>query len=184
MRNRAFQWIGQFLAGEAIKQWLWPLLPTAGGAVIGYIQGVPWFYLYVGVAFLFAAISTGLVRFDEWLYRNKVEDKLVFRNIRVGKGDDASGRIFARLGVIMENEANFPVNLEIQDFNTSIGGFYPPKKDYGRRKFRIRGGGGWWYDDYDIELPAQSNSVLEGHIQCIFRYGKNGNYVDKTKMKS
>ena len=66
---------------------------------MGWIQDIPWFYLLVGASVLFAAISTGLLRFDEWIYRNRVKDKLTFQMIRAGKSLDDNGSVKSiRLG--------------------------------------------------------------------------------------
>jgi predicted branched-subunit amino acid permease len=46
--------------------------PVVTGAV-GYLQGFPWMYVFVASALTFGGTATGLVRFDEWLFRRSVK---------------------------------------------------------------------------------------------------------------
>ena len=74
-----------------VSQVATPILVTAGGVVIGIQQNIPLFYLYVGAFALFAAVSSGLLRFNEWKNRNRIADKLVFHGVRVNPKLDEVG---------------------------------------------------------------------------------------------
>ncbi len=78
MWARFTEFAARFLTEEAARVYILPIAAPIGVGVMGWLQDIPWFYLCVGVGLLFAAVSTGLLRFDEWRYRNRVADKLTF----------------------------------------------------------------------------------------------------------
>ena len=100
MLSRIIRILVHLFAGEFISTWVLPIVVTLGGIVIGVIKQVPLFYLYVGAVVLFAALSTGLLRFSEWRYSNRVSDKLVLDGVRViPKMDETGCTIGIHLGV-------------------------------------------------------------------------------------
>src|SRR5690348_5800419 len=68
---------------HAITVWVIPTGLVAITAYLGYLQGLPWMYIAVGTGLMFAAVTTGLVRFDEWRDRRRTEGKLRFSGLRV-----------------------------------------------------------------------------------------------------
>ena len=69
-KSSAFaKWIASLFAEETVTKYVIPFAISIGASVMGWLEDVPWFYLAVGVLLLFAAVSTGLSRFDEWRYR-------------------------------------------------------------------------------------------------------------------
>ncbi len=98
---------------ETVRVYVWPGALTVGAGVMGWLQEVPLFYWTVGVILAFAGATTGLLRFDEWRYRNSALHKLVFRDIRVTRivGDDKR-LVAVRLGFGLESAAIFPIQFK------------------------------------------------------------------------
>ena len=115
-----------------------PLAISIGVGVIGWLEDIPLFYLCVGVGVLFAAIPTGLLRFNEWLYRNIVKDKLAFNTIRINKELTEDGTVkTVSLGFQLHNTATFPIQFEVVELHTSLMKLVPPKKEYANKKISV-----------------------------------------------
>ncbi len=95
MSRKFFQGAAGWLAGEFVSTWVWAPAITAVGVMIGLLQELTLFYLYIAAVFLFAAASTGLLRFSEWRYRNSVANKLAFHSVNIGKGVNKKGEVIA-----------------------------------------------------------------------------------------
>ena len=141
------------IAGELVKTWLLPFASTLGAGLVGWLQEVPLFYMFVGLALFFAAVSTGLLRFTEWQYRNRVVDKLVFKSLRVAPNIlNAASVDLVRFGFLLSNKSEFPIQFEIEKLHTSFGDYYAPKKDYKRNSITIPPHGDGWFDDHNISV--------------------------------
>lgn len=144
---------------------------------IGYASGMPWFYIWLGALAAFAFVSTSLLRFSEWRYRQEVKEKLGFNIVRLRKKLNNLGCVESLgLGFQLRNNALFPVEFELQFLHTEIDKKFPPKKEYPTKQVIIPAGGIGWFDDHSIELsdPPRDRSV-EGRIQFVVRYGRIGN---------
>ena len=171
-------------AGELLRALLWPGLGSGASVVIGWIEGFPWFHLYVSAIVSFAAISTGMLQFSKWRYRNRVEDKLVFSAVRVGPnilGADKLGSL--RFGIALSNKALFPIEFEVKRVITSFGDCHPPKKDYKKTIFTIPIDGNGWFDDHDIPVDRAVNGPEEGLIEYELSYGRPGRRTFELKQK-
>lgn len=173
MARRALQWIASWAVGEFLARWLWVPAITAGGVVIGWLENYPLFYLYIGAVILFAASSVAVLRFSEWRYRSRVADKLVFHSVRVGVSPvDSIYKDHARLGVLLQNMADFPLQVERVKFNTSLGNRYPPKREYEINQLEIPPHGFGFLDDHLIEINDILDCNMEGKIEYLVRYGR------------
>ena len=175
----------RFLFKVAVRVYILPIAIPILVGVVGWSQDIPWFYLCVGVGLLFAAIPTGLLGFDEWRYRTRVADKLVFSDIRVDKWPDDTGSVKAiRLGFTVNNRARFPIQFKVAKLNTQFMKSYPPKKKYEVTKITVPPYGGGWFHDHYIEIQGQSDGAFEGQIECRLEYGRLGrldNVLDINK---
>lgn len=173
MVRRILQWVAGWAVGEFLVRWLWVPAITAGGVVIGWLQDYPLFYLYIGAVILFAAASVAVLRFSEWRYRSRVADKLVFSNVRVGVHPmDTPFKIHVRLGILLQNVADFPIRVERVTFNTSFGNKYPPKKEYDVSEIEIPPHGLGFLDDHLIEINDTLSGMIEGKIEYLVKYGR------------
>lgn len=175
------------IVGGAIRVWLWPPLATGAGVVIGRLEQVPWFYVFIGATVIFAAVSSGLLRFSEWRFRQNVKDKLNFQFVRFGKHLTSSGTVDKiYLGFRLINSAIFPIEFEIKSLTTDVMGKFPPKKSYALNTITIPARGYGWFDDHFIEIddPPVDQSV-EGNIEFSVRYGRAGrlNYDLHKKLQ-
>lgn len=164
------------IGAEAIRVWLWPPLAAGATAFIGYWQGIPLFYIVVGVAVVFAAFASGLLRFDEWRFRQRVQDKLNFEAGRVGHKSNESGATSAIcLGFQLHNAATFPIEFDVQSLHTKLGANFPPNKPYVKTNFSIPPHGSGWFDDHMIEIrDSPKDNVVEGSIEFVINYGRTG----------
>ncbi len=114
----------RLLCEEAARIYILPVAVTIGVGVMGWSQDIPRFYVCVGVGLLFASISTGLLRFDEWRYQKRVVDKLAFSMVRATGGVKSIG-----LGFTVHNTARFPIQFRVAELNTKFMKSYPLKKN-------------------------------------------------------
>jgi len=185
-------WLGRSVAGGSVKAiayhitltYVIPLGLPAVTAIAGYLQGSPVMYIFVAAGVMFAAVATGLVKFDEWIGRRQVRGKLTFASVRFCK-DIRGGNGFA-LGVAVRSVADASVEFEIDSMLTRLGNRVPAKRIYDVRKFIIPPQGNGFFDDHliDIEKPP-SPGTIEGLIECKIKYGHVGNLkYDLTLKKS
>ena len=189
MWSRIGKWGTKFLAGEIARIWVWPILPSIGIGLIGWVQDVQWFYLLVGSGVMFAAIPTGLVRFAEWKYRTIVQDKIVFNKVRVSKilANDGSVRAL-RLGFQLNSSAMFPVAFRVSELATQLMEYFPPKKRYEQDKVIIPPQGFGWFDDQGLtprrKLGVWCKSTVlssEGHYGHTLQRPPYGTAVDGAR---
>ena len=175
MSRKFLQGAAGWLASEFVSTWVWAPAITAVGVMIGWAQGESWFYLFVGAAVLFAAVSTGMLRFSEWRTRSSVAHKLGFNNLRIDKIRDESGVVRAlRIGAMLSNKAVFPIAYELASVSTSIDKFYPPKMPYKKSQYTVPAGGSGWFDDHYIQIPSPRMGQVEGELTYELKYGKEG----------
>ncbi len=152
--------------------------------MIGLLQELTLFYLYIAAVFLFAAASTGLLRFSEWRYRNSVANKLAFHSVNIGKGVNKKGEVIAiRIGVQLNSSALFPISFIGSDIMTEFDGHYPQKKGYDRKEFTIPPGGSSRFDDGFMKIPVKTHGTYGGKIQCTIKFGKRGALNNELKLE-
>ena len=154
--------------------------------MIGYLQGIPWFYICVGATVAFAGITTGLLKFSEWKLR-AAKDKLVFHDLKISKMLSGDGSVSAiKIGFILQNAATFPIQFEIQNLDTELmNSLYPPKKAYDKNKVLMSPNKLGWFSDHAIPLKdiQRKNSVIEGSIYTRLKYGRPENLSQELEFK-
>ena len=137
---------------------------------LGYLQGYPWMYIWVAMLIAFAAVCTGLLRFDEWYSRRKVESKLNITAPRVARNVIGDG---FSLGLQLHNSAHFPIDFEVDTMRTRIGDRVTQTPPVVRSITIPALGFGWW-DDGIINVNPTENGALEGYIEFEISYGRAG----------
>ena len=159
------------IVGGAIRVWLWPPLAAGAGVVIGRLEQVPWFYVFIGATVIFAAVSSGLLRFDEWRDRRRVDGKLAFGSANVGR-DIKGGGFF--VGIRLHSSAAFPLEFEVTEVRTRLGDKIPALEHKARKITLPAAGNGWWNDNA-IELTSPPRpGTIEGAIEFRVNYGLPG----------
>lgn len=186
-------WVGGALAKGGVAgvasyvttTYIIPLGAPIVTAAIGYADGWPWLIIWLGALAAFSFVSTGLLRFSEWRYRQQVKDKLNLNVVRVGRKLNNQGCAESvTLGFQLYNNALFPVEFELQSLHSMIDDKYPPNKDYALRQFVMPSGGLGWFDDFAIELPdAPRERTIEGMIEFVVHYGRLGYMKHELRKK-
>ena len=134
---------------------------------------------------MFAAVSHGLLRIDEWRYRNQAKHKLVFHSMKIHKILSNNGAVEAfRLGYILENKAMFPIQFEVVELKTSVNNLTPSKTGFENNKISIYANGSGWFEDHDINVPNQiTNKTVEGYLRTQLKYGRPGNLKHELNME-
>jgi hypothetical protein len=179
-QKNATGWIGRALAAGSIQAVAGHITATyfipIGAALMtgyaGYIQGLPWMYIMIGAGLMFAAITTGLVKFDEWRDRRRVEGKLAFVSVRAGRNIRGPG-VF--LGILLTNNAKMAISLKIHDVRTRIGDQVPAASGFTKTEFVMQPGNSLFFDDHIINITAPPrSSTLEGFAEFNIEYGRLG----------
>jgi len=123
---------------------------------------------------MFAAVSSGLLRFSEWREKQRLWDKLLFGRIRVQKQLNKAGRVtLLRFGFELHNRAVFPIQFDVQDLHTQAGDLHPPKKPYPKPSITVGPDGKGWFDDFTIEVrdPIKSETI-KASVDFRVKYGR------------
>ena len=181
---RIIKGLAERSAVEVLRIWAIPVIGTGASVMIGWAQNIPWFYICVGASVVFAAISTGILRFSEWKYRSKAQDKLVFSSVKVGHNWLEDGSMASmRLGFTVSNKALFPIEFKVERLMTSVGEHHSPKKKYDKDYFLIPIDGDGWFNDHDININRKITGSDEGVIEFELLYGRPGNLKYKLKQR-
>ena len=173
------------LAGEFIKTWILPLVGTGVGVLIGGVQGLPLFYLYVGGVFLFAAFSAGLLFFSGWRAINRVEHKLTLLRVRhkpiFHASDDSI--IAVQFGFTLTNSAPYPIQFKIDDLRTILtlqgapNPAYSPNIERDDAEYTVAPNSTAFFDDFRIPVPSHFVGLARAQLQCRLSYGRNGRLI-------
>ena len=149
------------------------MLPIASSILLK-LQGLPWGYIYVGTLAAFAFGMHGLCRLQEWNYKNKVKDKLIFSTANLNKVP--KNDLAFRLGFALHNAAEFPIQFEITSLKTDFGEDIKRKriKEQERKKIiDIPANGKGWFNDEPIELSDfPASQAVYGYIEASIKYGR------------
>lgn len=168
---------------HAVTVWVIPIGLPAVTIYLGYLQGLPWMYIVVGAGVMFAATSTGLVRFDEWRERRRTNGKLHFSGLRVVIATTKPGFC---LGVYLKNEAAVTMEVDFTEIRTSLENLVPrkgEKGDYKKTRYIVNPHDGVFFDDYPIDVVAPRNGVLEANVDFRIKYGPIGNPKYSLRVK-
>jgi len=138
--------------------------------VVGWIQGVPWFYLIVGVSFVTAMVFHALVKWDEWKIRTRIENKIAFKTVQFGNDVHGQG---ITVGFAIDNLANFPIDFEVFEVMVKLGDKVPQKEHKAGQVITMPSKGVGWYYSHAIKIENPPiNGTLDGFLSYKIRYGR------------
>jgi hypothetical protein len=150
-----------------------PLGITVVTIVFARVSGLPWFLVWMSGLAAFAFISTGLLRFSEWRFRQQVRDKLAFESVILGNDIRTGGLC---IGFQLRNSATFPIEYKRTKLITRLGDKVPSKTTYeGPDTIVVPAAGTNKFADNAItveKVPAPG--TLEGYIEYELLYGRSG----------
>lgn len=139
---------------------------------LGYIQSLPWMYVWLGALAAFAIMAHGLLRYDEWRLRRRVEDRLAFQSVILGPTIKNDG---LTIGLQLVSSAAFPVEFEITKIATRLGNTVPLETSFKITKFIIPPNGIGWFRDHPIQIQNPPKpGTMEGFIEYEINYGRVG----------
>lgn len=167
--------VAGFIKAASFKFTITYLLPLIGSVLtvlIGYASGSSLFWIWLGMLGAFFFIAGGLVTFNEWMYIQRVEDKLIFDAAIVGRDVNDKGLI---VGIRLINRARFSIAFEVTDMRTRIGTTVPSKLHQKGKVITIPPEGNGWYYDNSIQVgDLPKSGVVEGEVEYRIVYGKPG----------
>ena len=105
------------------------------------------------IGVMFAAVTTGLLKFSEWKFRVTAKDKLTFSDVRIKKRlSDEGVTCGIQIGFEIYNAALFPITFVVKDVQTRFADMYPPKREYEKDNTTISANGFGWFEDHEISL--------------------------------
>ncbi len=160
------------IAQHVVVTYLLPCAIPVLTGWLGYIQDLPWMHIVLGVTAAFAFISVGLLRFDEWLFRRAIEEKLVFAQVLVGKTIEPNG---INIGIRLQNSAHFPIDFQIERCLTRIGTTLPKEPYTVHQTHTVPANGMGWHYHGSIEVPnPPKDGSLDGYVEFEILYGRSG----------
>ena len=135
---------------------------------------------------MFAAATTGVLRFSEWRFRVTTKDKLSFQNIRIARILSEQGQVTGvRLGLQVHNQALYPIEFERIEMQTSLNGLYPNKIPYQNNVAVIPPNGWGFFDDHGIDLGQtdRAGKIFEGSLYARLVYGRPNKLDREMEIK-
>ncbi len=151
-------------------------------AVVSYLERLPWTLILLCAGAMFAFVSTGVLRFWEWLERRDPASKLVFANASIGLGlgrDATTGKVKSieaiNLGLHLRNHASFPISYVVDEISSSFEGRVQPKPVFDNMGGIVEMNGATEFSDASIDLGGLPiKRVMEGTLKFKLRYGREG----------
>jgi hypothetical protein len=170
-------WIPKALAGGMLQsagRWvaekLGPFVMPTVALAIGLVREVDWFRLAVGTSIAFAAGFHFLVKWDEWRERRRVEGRLRFAKILVGRDDEGPGLVFS---LVLQNFALIPVEWQVVEAATRVSDRVPILEGLDHPRSLIGPGGRGKFKHHPIIIQGQPKSV-EAFAKFQVAYGREG----------
>jgi len=139
-------------------------------AVVAWAQDIQWAYLIALVVFVAAMVFHGLVQFDEWQARTRVEDKISFKGVRFGNEIHGDGMT---IGFEVNNLANFPIDYKVSELMVRLGDRVPKKEHKLGKIYTLSPYGMGWYNSHGIKIEnPPSSGVIEGEFSFTLQYGR------------
>jgi hypothetical protein len=162
--------------------WLIPWGLAAITIVSGYFEHAPWVVTIPAATFVFAAATTGLLRYNEWRSRRSAADKLISPNITFGIDyvrDETSGRPIGidkvQAVIHVQNLAAFPISYIVDEIQSSVWGHINPNPTYDTRSVVLGPISSGVFRDAVINMrSAEPKPVLDGTLSFKIRYGHQG----------
>jgi hypothetical protein len=168
---------------EVVK-WAFTWLSAPGAAFMtllaGYLQSVPWVATIPFSALSFAALATGMLRYDEWRQRNNAEYKIHFHSaaaiFEYSRSDKGEIIAISKAQVLINfiNTASFPIYYKVDEIATSVDGRVNPHPDRPLNGL-FQQSGTMQYRDSPIEMNnAVAKPMIEAIAKIKLRYGLSG----------
>lgn len=182
--RRAGLWAIGFAFDTAVDWVLQKGLVVLSPWVIGAVTAVwaalddfPGAYLIAVTAFVFWATAAGVNSFDQLLIRRTPRSKLAIGDpqFMVYVDPKTNKPAAIQFGFHLSNQADFPIEYEIEEISSAIGGRInpAPKHDNLGAVLDPRSLVAHW----DASIPIDStmeNRDLEGELKAVLRYGRKG----------
>ncbi|MGI0016395.1 MAG: hypothetical protein ACREBU_23490 [Nitrososphaera sp.] len=161
----------QAIVFHITKTFILPIGMPVMTVFFGRLADFPWFYIWIGFLASLAFVFHWLVKLDEWLYRVRVKDKIVFSMVRFGKNIHGEG-IF--IGFEMNSLADFPIDFDVKSLAVKLGDKVPRDEHQAGRPLTIPPKGKGWCDSNIITIDPPKPGTIEGHQDFTVRYGRFG----------
>lgn len=164
-----------FFTSEFFKAVLVPAVSTVVAVMLAAIDSWPSTAMYLAAIFTFAATATGLLRFDEWRQRRRVEDKLIFSGPYVGinKSEDGKSISAAQIGALLQNTATFPISYKVTRIRTSADNTIPSSGTLNTYDAVVQAGTVSIFRDLPIDCKVPK-AAMEGTLEIELLYGRPG----------
>jgi hypothetical protein len=165
-----------------LRSWIWPLVVPALTAILGYMQGLPLMYIFLGTVAAFAFVTHGLVKITEWRFIRTPEHKLDFIEPNVGAVYDKTDErkiTDIYLGIKLNSGAAFPMNVEVDKFKSKFNNIVPAVPGPKIRKLTVGISGSCFFNDglIDIRGIDLKDKEIRSSVSFTVKYGIPGNVI-------
>lgn len=185
---RAWQWFRKVdaiqgsLTSDAAKMLLWPVCGAVVTFVSGLVSAVPLPYLLASASLVFAALTTGLLRLDEWRERAHPGGRLVLEhpifNADIDATPDGPSIRNVQLGIGLKNHAIFPLNYRVDYIDTRFIDRVAAENTDRKDGLQISAKSERWFRDNIIHLSIPVPEwVAIGRVRFKVSYWKRPNRV-------
>lgn len=173
--KKPLAWIAEYLAVEAWRSYVGPTVVPIVTGLLGWVQGLPLMYIWLGALLAWAATMHGLVKFSDWQFQRTAEHKFVFASPLVATNiDPDTGDVEGvNLGATFKNKALFPISLEVVSINTEVDGRVNPDPQLEKRTYVVDAESKFFLYDDAIPMPdLEEEGFFRGSVELTVRYGK------------
>jgi hypothetical protein len=148
---------------------------------LGFLEGVPAFWILAAIPVAVAGLVTFLLRFSEWRVRITPENKFHFQGIVLGgeyqkDGSNVTiGVTGIQIKLLFNTTASFPIRFIVEDFHSSFENRIPPANPRYDSGAVVGIGEVKFYSDHLIDMTGLAlKQSCEGTARFTIRYGRPG----------
>lgn len=176
-----FKRLSKWATKEAISNLVWSYWPHVGAPVVmgtlTYLEGRSFDLIFLMSLGAFAAIAHGLNQFSQWQGARSPADKIRFASPVIGPLMEGSPAELTgiKLGVSIQNAAQFPIEVRLDDLETQISDRVPSEPFFIRSlELPIAGIGTFTNSVIKLDGEELKNEKLISTIKAKISYGRPG----------
>jgi hypothetical protein len=171
-----------WLSSSWATLYIWGPILTAWGFIAGWREGIATPYLLASSVFIMGSVAWASLQIAIWRDRNRVKDRLYFRDVTVGVSNTTTNKKVmvstVQIGILLESSAEFPIDFIVDEMVSDMEGRINSNPNYLTTGGTVLKGRPSYYRDQQIPMGLRFDEIsqLTGKIKFKIRYGRNKDF--------
>jgi hypothetical protein len=197
-------WAGRFQLVKGVLVAIWPAIFAGATAFVGFKEDQPYMWIIMASFLVFMAATVAFVYVSYWKESRTPVNKLRYMQTVVNyelvpfnrKAERAKAsaankdKVLRRqisktqIGVMLRNEARFPISVLLYSAETEMEGEKPPRSNFPKSSVILLPGNTVNLLDMPIDMKGIPCEKLEGNMNLVVKYGFPGKENNKLEFRA